>query len=349
MMKSVLLTAATLALVGCSSGGNSGRSAGAGNGTFFDRPAKFSKVDFEKNKSEYADEWVKAGKNVDSFKKVVIPSCSISFQNQYQTVKRSKAGIFLKGDGTKSDLTMNINVPTDKYDALMAEVATTSCNRLKDKFKSAGVEVIEWNDFKNKYPDAVAFEKDNMSLDKKEIKEGSVTYAGKGYGRLTAMFWQRAASSISRDAEVSLYFPNFGVGFGYFDGQATAATIKETHGWAEVQFTPQVQIYSGSGFAYQAKWDTSAMSLKKSLVNDERFVEKLDIQHDNRAERTAQGEAIRGVAMAATGAQSWQTQVSTKGAVNYNVILDEGKFKDIILNELASAEDLIIESFKNEF
>lgn len=338
------------AIVGCASGGSSsgGSSGFGGNATTqFYNPQEFVDAEFQKDPKGYAKSWASSGASIE-FKKVVIPSCTIEFQKNIYDVNRSKLGIFLKGDGTKSTLTMGVGLPVDLYDKTLKEIASTSCQRLKSKFKNIGAEVVEWNDLKGKYPDAVDFEQKRLSADSLVLSDSVASYTGEGFFRLNRGMWQFGASSLSREAEISIVLANFGIGYGYFDGPTTPYSIKEAHDMAEVQFTPQVQIYSGSGFNYHSKWDGGVMALKNTMVDSGPFVKKLEKMTDSRQAAKESGERARGVLMGFTGAEAHETQVSTNGAVAYELVLDETKFKNLVLKELDRAENIVVERYKNE-
>ncbi|KYG67231.1 hypothetical protein AZI86_09505 [Bdellovibrio bacteriovorus] len=350
-MKKEFLVCAALAAVlnGCASGGASnGGSAGFGGNatTMFSDPKGFSEEEFKKDSKSYAKSWSSVGADIE-FKKVTIPTCTVEFQRLVYDVNRSKLGALLKGDGTKSELTMGVELPVDRYDKMLREITTASCNRLKEKFKKIGAEVVEWSEVKGKYPEAVSFEKDRLSADAAVANEMQISYAGEGFNRLNRGMWAFGASSLSREAELSIVLPNFGVGFGYFGGEATPYSITEKHDFAELQFTPQVQIYAGSGFSYHSKWDGGAMVLKSTMVDSGPFVKKLEIVDDSRAAAKKSGEQARGILMGATGAEVHETQVSTRGRVNYDMVLDEAKFKNMVLKELDQAENIVVERYRN--
>ena len=157
-----------------------------------------------------------------------------------------------------------------------------------------------------------------------------------------------ALSSLSRETEVSLIFPKFGIGFGYFDGEKTPYTIIEGHGMTSVQFTPQVQILSGSGFNYQSKWNGGVIVLDNTLVANQPFVSKLVKEDDTRAVANNRGENTRGAVMGLTGAKSHEVTVSTSAALTYEVAVQPEEFKKIVLAELDAAENLIVQRYKTE-
>lgn len=350
-----LLTTMALIISSCASsgGGGGGGSAGFGGnaGTMFSEPTAFSVSEFQASSKAYAKKMVKYnGGGVDSFKKLTIPTYTLEIQKNVQAVSKNKvAALLAKADGAKSELTMNMSLPVDLHDAVLKEISQTSYNRLKGKFKSSGVEVVEWSDVKTKYPEAIEFEKEKTSMEPVVYTENMASYTAGGLGRLSRGMWQFKASSLSRDSEISIILPNFAIGYGYFGGEATSQTIKEANGMTDLQFTPQLQVYSGSGFSYQSKWDTGVVVLDKTLISNDVFVKKMSVVSDTREAAREAGEKARGAYMSLTGAKEYETRVSTRASINYELILDEAQFKKAILAELDKAENLIVERYKNEF
>lgn len=343
-----------LALAGCASSGGSGAAGDSGSGTpttMFSNPKEFSKDEFAKDSKGYAKNWVDyKGGGADSFKKITIPAYTIEFQKNIYKVDKSKmAAMFLKADGAKSELTMNVGLPVNSREQLLKDITATSYNRMKEKFKKAGVELVEWSEVKSQYPDAVAFEKDKLSLAPVVTTDSRVSFTSPGGARLNSAFWAFAASSLSRDSKISFIMPNFAVGYGYFGGEPTAQTITEKHDFAEIQFTPQVQVLAGSGFSYHSKWDSGVMVLKNTLVSNESFVKKLNKVNDSRQVAKEKGETARQSYASLTGAKDHEVQVSTTAAINYELGLDDEKFKTLVLAELDKAEDLVVERYKNTF
>ena len=356
MMKMVAVLSSILLIAGCASGGGNSGSSGAasagGNALVqFSKPTEISQTEFAKDPKKYSKTWVDYnGGGVDSFKKVTIPSYTLEFQTYLQKVNSNKmAALLVKADGAKSALTMGVSFPWQEHQQMMQEIAAASYTRLKEKFKKSGVEVVEWNTVVASNKKAEAFNNERLSNEPVVTADSIVSVSAPGASRLKSGMWQFAASSLSRNAEVSLIFPNFGVGFGYFDGATTPYTVTEAHGMTGVQFTPQIQVYAGSGFSYQSKWDTGVMQLDRTAVANEPFCKKLTKAIDSRQAANESGEVRRSLAMATSGAQAHEVAVSTSARVNYNVEIEAAKYKEALMAQLDAAENLLIERYKNEF
>ncbi|MBX3023017.1 MAG: hypothetical protein KF799_15180 [Bdellovibrionales bacterium] len=356
MMKSLVLVLAVAGLAGCASTGSSGvagaaNQSGGNSVTQFSSPKPISADEFKQDPKKYAKSWTNyKGGGVDSFKKVTIPSYTLEFQTGVYQVNRNKMAALLgNSDGARSTLTMSVGFPWEVHQEMLKEVAATSAKRLKEKFQKAGVEVVEWETVKAGNEKAADFEKNRLANEPVLVNDHLVSIAAPGMARLKSGIWAFAASSLSRNAEVSLIFPNFGIGFGYFGGETTPHTITEGHDMTSVKFTPQAQVLTGSGFDYQSKWNTGNISLDYTAVSNDPFVKKMVKGGDSRAAAKESGEARRGLAMAMSGAQSHEVKVSTSAAVEYKLDIDPAKYKELILSQLDAAENLIVERYKNEF
>lgn len=230
----------------------------------------------------------------------------------------------------------------------MQEIAAASYARLVEKFKKSGVEVVEWATVKASNQKAVDFEKENFATTPVVKKDHSACVVAPGAFRVIESS-PYALSSLSRDAEISVFFPNFGVGFGYFDGETTPATIQEGHGMAGVAFTPQVQVLSGSGFSYQSKWHGGVIALDNSAVNNTPFVKNLEKLTDSRQTASGAEETRRNAVSGLTGAASHEVKVSSSASMVYRLNIDAAKFKAAVLKELDAAEDIIVARYKAEF
>lgn len=350
-VKVSLLALAAVGMVGCASGGGNSGHTGAENGFMHSSPKEFSKEEFSKNPKNYADDMVTyKGGGVDSYKKVTIPSYTLDIRKFMQTVTHNKmAALLAKSDGAKNELTLSVSFPVMQHEAMMRDIASVSYARLVEKFKKTGVEVIPWSEVKAKHKDAVKFEQEKM-FDKPVVDSDSmVSFSAPGLLRPdSGVSMAYALSSLSRETEVSIILPKFGIGFGYFDGAKTPYTITEAHGMTSVQFTPQIQILSGSGFDYQSKWNGGGVILGNTLVANQAFVSKLVKEGDSRAAANERGEKTRGAVMGVTGAKSHEVTVSTSAALNYEVAIQPEEFKKLALAELDSAENLIVQRYKTE-
>ncbi|MBX2988830.1 MAG: hypothetical protein KF802_13145 [Bdellovibrionaceae bacterium] len=349
MIKKTALMVSAMALAGCASGGSGGGT--TSGSTMFSSPEVISKESFEKDPKKYSKSWVSyKGGGVDSFKKVTIPSYTLEVRTDMQGRGYNKmAALLVKGDGAKSALFMNVSFPWEQHQAMLQEVATISYGRLKEKFKKAGAEVVEWSSVVSSNEKAADFNKERLSMTPVEKGENMVSLTANGQARLLPGMWVYAASSLSRDAEIALIFPNFGLGFGYFDGEDTPLTITEAHGMGSIKFTPQAQVLTGSGFGYQSKWHTGTMALDRTAVSNEPFVKKLVKGDDTREAANQRGEAKRGLTMALHGAQAHEVAVSTNANLQYQLEIDPVKYKAMLLSQLDAAEDLLVERYKNEF
>ena len=349
MIKYVAAGMAALSLAGCATGGSGNAGGGTSAGTQFASPKEFSPEEFNKNQEKYAKTWTKyLGGGVDSYKKIAIPTYTLEVQtSMYKVGKNKIAAVLANSDGARSTLTLAINLPIEKHEALMTEIAGISYNRLKDKFKKTGVQVVEWSEVLAASKKAAEYEKDNFTSTPIEKNEHFASFVAPGAFRKHG-FSPYQVSALSRDAEIALFFPNFGIGYGYFDGATTPHTIAEAHGMAGVYFTPQVQVFMGSGVTYQSKWNAGGISLDYSAVSNTPFVTKLDKTADSRADASSAEENRRRLASAWTGAASHEVKVSSAASTVYNIQIDEMKFKEAVLKELDAAEDLIVTRYKSE-
>ncbi|WP_413560585.1 hypothetical protein [Bdellovibrio sp. HCB209] len=350
MVKYAFAGVAAFYLVGCASGGggNGGRG-GLIAGTMYSSPATFSQEEFNKDQKKYSKTWTTyKGGGVDSYKKVVIPTYSLNLQTDMYTVAKNKlASLVNAGDGARSTLTFSVNFPWEKNQQVMQEIAGISYNRLKEKFKKTGVEVVEWSSVVAASDKASKYEKENFGTTPVVKGESFVSFSAPNVPRVvnTSIY---AISSLSRDAEVSLFFPNFTVGFGYFGGETTPFTIAEGHGMSGTTFTPQVQVLSGSGFGYQSKWNAGGIALDKTAISNVPFVLKLDKEADSRTRAGEKEELMRNTVVGLSGAKSHEVKVSSAASIVYNLDVDSAKFKDAVLKELDAAEDLIVSRYKME-
>ncbi|MEN0060068.1 MAG: hypothetical protein AAGB31_14605, partial [Bdellovibrio sp.] len=124
---------AALSLVGCASGGSGSASGGTSAGTQFASPKQFSPEEFNKNQEGYAKTWTKyQGGGVDSYKKIAIPTYTLEVQtSMYKVGKNKVAALLANADGARSTLTMSVNLPIERHEALMTEIAGISYTRLK--------------------------------------------------------------------------------------------------------------------------------------------------------------------------------------------------------------------------
>lgn len=348
MMKFVAAGAVALSLVGCASGGSGGSGGGTG-GTMFDSPTVFSPEEFKSNPEKYSKTWTRyVGGGVDSFKKITIPTYTLEVQTgMYKVGKNKVAALLANADGARSSLTMGVAFPWQEHEAMMQEIASASYARLKEKFKNAGVEVVDWSAVKAGNQKAADFEKENFATTPLMQNENSVSVVAPGAFRVVATS-PYSLSSLSRDAEISVFFPNFGVGYGYFDGETTPLTIAEGHGMSGVSFTPQVQVLSGSGFSYQSKWNGGVIALDKSAISNTPFVKKLNKMDDSRGEAGKAEESRRSLVTGLTGAASHDVKVSSSASVVYKLDIDAAKFKAAVLKELDAAEDIVVARYKSE-
>lgn len=341
-MTKYVLSLATLALLaGCVTGGSQGP-VGSGFGgnipTLLVNPKTFSPDEFKKDPKSYATTWVAyKGEGINVYKKITIPTYTLDFQ---KNLMKNPAG---------QTMAMNIGLPVDTYNTMMKEIAEASFARLKQKFKTAGVEVVAWNDMKSRFPAAISFEKEQLSLEPIVYNETMVSYAPNGAARLNTTMWQNAAGNLSRAADVAVIMPNFTVGYGYFEGQPTQYTIKDTKEMKNVGFTPQIQIYAGSGFHYQSKWDHGMMTLANTMVLNEAFVAKLNKVSELKQAHNKHGKKFPGVYRGVASNPDAANANNNTPSLNYELSLDKMKFKKHVLMQLDAAENLIVERYKNQF
>lgn len=173
--------------------------------------------------------------------------------------------------------------------------------------------------------------------------------AADGLGRLNSIFWGSSAASTSRNAEVVVVIPHFTVGFGYFGGEPTPHTVTEAHGPAKLQFTPQVQIYAGSGLRTSGKYEGGALALGKSAVTDQVYATRLEKFGDTKDAAKEHEEHARRLAAARHGTTTENIQgISSRAGAGYEVKMDPVKFKAAVLEQLNLVEDLVIARYKNE-
>ncbi len=345
-----LVIATAFALNGCASGGSSAGSTSSVHPTSFSSPMEFSTVEMKSDPKKYVKKWTTSmGGSFDEYKKITIPAYSIEFKTFIQKAEQDKlATMFVNADGAKNILGMNISLPWEPNQALMQEIVNTSYARLKDKFKKAGLEVVEWQTVKAKYTDAAEFEKDKLKMDPVTAADGGVILTAKGLGRLDSMFWGGKASSVSREAEMTVAMPHFTVGFGYFGGAPTAQTIKEAHGSASIAFTPQIQIYSGSGMNCFAKYEGCRVTLDKTAVSNVPYAKKIVKAGDTRAVANATADHTRNAVAAANATTNDNVKVSSRASLNYTVEMEPTKYKQAVLAQLDAVEDLLVERYKIE-
>lgn len=353
-MKNVRSTAGIIAfaLAGCASTGSGGSGAGGSNAypTSFSSPGELTVGEFKQNPEKYYKDWlVTRSGNMDSYKKVTLPAYTIEYKTFLQAANQNKLSALVGGgDGAKNVLSMNVSLPWEPHQALFQEITDASYARLKEKLRNMGLEVVEWSDVKAKSEDARAFEKDKLDMAGVKQDDGSVWVSAKGLGRMDSIFWMGSACSASRDNDMTLLMPHYTVSFGYFGGQETPRTLKESHGTASIAFTPQVQIYSGSGLTAAAKYQGGKIVLDKTAVSNEAFASKIVNTADSRSAAKASGENARNLAAATHGTSAHGVSVSTRAGLSYDLQIEPAKFKAIVLGQLDAIEDMIILSYKKE-
>lgn len=349
---SLIMIASALALNGCATGGGGNSDAGASNihPTQYTSPAELSAAEKQADAKKYTKKWTAAkGGSFDAYKKITLPTYSIEFKTFVQKASQSAmTSMLVNADGAKNVLGMNVSLPWEENQAVMQEIVNTSYNRLKDKFKKAGLEVVEWQNVKSKYEDAAEFEKDKMKMDPITKTDGSVIITANGMGRLDTLFWGSKASSVSREAEMALAMPHFTVGFGYFDGTPTPQTINEAHGSTSIAFTPQIQVFSGSGMNCFAKYEGCSVTLDKTAVTNSPFAKKIAKESDSRGVANARAEALKTGVAGVNGTTNDKVTVSTRASLDYIVEMDPVKYKNAVLAQLDSVEDLLVERYKIE-
>lgn len=352
MKKLILLAAGLVALTGCATGG--GGSGGGGSqgahSVAFSHPAEISETEFKNNPDKYAKDWLNVvDDGMDEYKKVTIPVFTVDFQILLSKANQNKfTTAFVNEDGAANILNLAVVFPWEENKDLLQEITNTSYARLVEKFKKIGLEVVDWSSIKSKYEDAREFERDKLNMDPIKEEGHMASFAANGLGRIDSIFFSGPATGVSREAEVALVMAKFGVGFGYFDGQETPYTVKESHGSTGVSFTPQAQVYTGSGIITAAKYYGGRAMLDKTAVSNKPFSKGLSKQGDSRADADTTAQVAKGGIAGVSGTTNDRVKVSTRASVDYNLKIDAAKFKEAVLAELDKAEDLIVHRYKME-
>lgn len=352
MKKTIIVMAGMFALSGCATGGG-GSGGGGSEGAHpiaFSHPAEISQTEFKKNPDKYAKEWLNVvDDGMDEYKKITIPVYTVDFQTLMSKANQNKfSTAFVNEDGAANILNLAVVFPWEENRSLLQDITDTSYARLVEKFKKIGLEVVDWSSVKAKYEDAREFEKEKLNMEPVK-KDGHMTsFAANGLGRIDSIFFSGPAINLSREAEVGLVMARFGVGFGYFDGQETPFTIKEHHGSTGVTFTPQAQVYTGSGIITAAKYYGGRAMLDKTAVSNRAFSKGLSKWGDSRADADTLAQVAKGGVAGVTGTTNDQVKVSTRASVGYDLKVDAAKFKEAVLAELDKAEDLIVHRYKME-
>lgn len=316
--------------------------------TQFSSPAQINPA--EATQLKYAKSWTRSvGGGFDDFKKVTIPAYTIQFVSSLKDVNQNKfAAAFDKSDGGKSILDMQVVLPVEQHLALLQEITNESHARLSEKLKKLGFEVVDWSSVKAASEDARDFEKNKLNMDPVHEKNGAVSVAAKGLGRLDTIFWGASAASAVRDSKTVLVIPNFTVGFGYFGGDDKPTTIKESHGAASLKFTPQIQVYSGSGVKVSGKYSGGDLGLSKTAVSDDVFATSIKKFNDSRGSAKDQEESARQAGALIHGTTANNIGVSSRAGLSYDIEINPAKFKAAVLAQLDLVENMIVERYKDE-
>lgn len=336
---------------GCaSSGSGGGGGAGTAHAVSFSHPRVYSQTEFQADPDKYVKGWLNVvDDGMDEYKKVTIPVYTVDFQTLMAKANQNKlTTLLVKSDGSANILTLAVSFPWQENQALLQDITNTSYNRLVEKFKKAGLEVVPWSSIKEKSEEAREFEKEKLNTEAVKKDENMVSFSANGLGRIDSIFYGSQAASVSRDQEVALIMAKFGVGFGYFDGEQTPASIAESHGSTAVMFTPQVQVFTGSGIQTSAKYYGGRAVIDKTATSDKAFSKGLVKETDNRADANYRADVIKGGVAGVNGTTNDKVAVSTRAAVIYNLQIDTAKFKEAVLAELDHVEDLIIHRYKME-
>ena len=334
-MKVFLLAGAmAAALVGCASAPTA---IGGGEARAVYPTAMYSPLQInptEATQEKYIKSWVKkAGSGFGDFKKITIPAYTVEFVTFVNDVNQNKlATAQAKDDSAKNILDMSVTLPHDQHADLMQEIADESHARLVEKLKQAGFEVVEWHHIKNKSEEARDFEKNKMNTMPIVHGKKSVSVAAKGLGRLDTIFWGASAGSAARDAGATIIVPHFTIGYGYFGGDLMPHTIKETYGSTSLAFTPQLQVYSGSGIKTFGKYAGGHLSLKNTAVSHYPFVKGMKKTDDIRDSAKNDGDKAKPV----------------HAGLHYHLAIDPAKFKEAVHTQISMVEDMIVTRYKNE-
>lgn len=353
LKRSMIMIAGLTALAGCASGGGGG--GGGSNGGVHaisnSHPKEISVAEFRANPDKYAKSWLNVvDDGMDEYKKVTIPVYTIDFQTLMSQANQNKfTTAFVNTDGAANILNMAVAFPVEENLPLLKEITNASYARLVEKFKKAGLEVVDWQAMKSKFEGAREFEKDKLNMEPVKEEGHLTSIAANGLGRLDSAFFSGPAINLSRKADTALVMAKFGVGFGYFGGKETANTIHESHGSTGMSFTPQAQVFEGSGILTAAKYYGGRAILDKTAVNsDVKFSTGLAKNGDTRADANNTAQYVKGGVAAARNTTNDKVSVSTRASVGFQMKIDPAKFKEAILAELDKAEDLIVHRYKME-
>lgn len=310
-------------------------------------PQEINKAEFGSDK--FAETWVSAkGGGMDDFKKVTIPAYTLEFVTFAQDVDQNKlSAAFVKADGAKNIMDMTVTLPFAENKELMQEITNESHKRLTAKLQKAGFQVVDWSEVKAKSADAVEFEKEKMDMQPVVNGSHAASFAAAGAGRLNSIFWAAGTSGVARDTDTAVVIPHFTIGFGYFGGEPTPTTIKESHGPATLAFTPQVQIFSGSGLRVSGKYETGFVALKNTAVVNETFG-KFTKDGDSRDLANSRTEDMKAIGAGVHGTTADNIVVSSRAGLHYNIKLDQAKFKETVMAQLSMVEDMIVARYKAE-
>lgn len=277
------------------------------------------------------------------------PAFTIEFITSSQDVNQNKfTTAFVKADGAKNILDMKVVFPLDKHAEMAKQIADESLARFKTKLKAAGFEVVEWSEVKKMSKDAQEFETEKLKLETFKNQDNSVSVAANGLGRLDSIFWNASAASTVRDTKIAIVVPHFTIGYGYFGGKETPKTIKETHDTTSLMFTPQLQVYTGSGIKTSGKYEGGSIALAKTAAFDEQFYKSFAKANDSRGLAKEREEDMRAVGAGLHNTESKNIVVSSRAGVDYEMSIEPTKYKAAVMKQLDLVENMVIERYKAE-